>query len=440
MTIARSAIASRVLEETGLGRDLTAATNATTANVVCDSLKAPTVAERLIPNGSLVYVYYDAGGANAAPQGESSYSSSFTGSTGIIVCSPVFTAAVTVGDKLFLARPEVEAYSHLTDAIKRALTQRCSRWLWRPLTRLPDGDMETANAVVATYWSNSNATLSKIATAFSFPDLFANQVLSIVTSAAGGYAYQAITTSTLESQGWNLVVLARNVSNTTGTLDISLYDVTGAAAITPSGDETSIGHGAWAMNRYTFNLPSGCESFQVRFGHSANTATVYIAAVWLWRDADRELSLPTRIPSPQYVGQVQALLDAGTGDYEGWGQTQRIDRGDVRRETDSILGGVTLRFGRTVGSRPLVYQEWGNYAELTTDAATTTCADDYAVAASAFEFLSWLRSREDARPRSPGQVNPFEMLWQDWRENYKRQKENHGAKPQIIIEAGSVSL
>jgi hypothetical protein len=435
MTIARSAIASRVLEETGLGRDLTAATNATATNVVCDSLKAPTVAERLIPNGSLVYVYYDTGGV--APQGEEKYTSTFDPSTGILTVSAAFTAAVTAGDKFFLARPEVGAYTQLTDAIKRALTQRCSRWLWRPLTRLPDGDMESSGV---TSWSNSNGTLSKIATAFSFPDLFMNQVLSIVTSAAGGYAYQAIATSALEKQGWNLVVLARNVSNTTGTLDISAYDVTGAAVITLSGDETSIGHGAWAMNRYTFSLPSGCESFQVRFGHSANTATVYIAAVWLWRDADRELPIPTRVPSPGYVGRVVELLDRGQGTYEGWGQTERREITSVHHRTDSILGGVTLEFDDSLSGGPYMYQECSNYPNLTTDASEVQCAEaihDYIVAASGFEFLDSLHSHEGVRPHSPGQVNPYEAERTKWENRYKARDKKLGAKTQIIIEKPS---
>lgn len=59
--------------------------------------------------GAQAYIKTDAGGAGAAPEGESSYVTNFTASTGTLACAPAFTVAPASGDTYQLYRVSTKA-------------------------------------------------------------------------------------------------------------------------------------------------------------------------------------------------------------------------------------------------------------------------------------------------------------------------------------------
>lgn len=106
-----------------LGGKVTLATGGSTTTVV-DTKLADELAdsnEDDIYNGGTVVVIEDAGGANAAPEGEFSRITDYVASTTTITFSPALTAAPASGDRVLIATPEFPLYDMIevvNDALK----------------------------------------------------------------------------------------------------------------------------------------------------------------------------------------------------------------------------------------------------------------------------------------------------------------------------------
>lgn len=106
-----------------LGGKVTLATGGSTTTVI-DTKLADELAdgnEDDLFNGGTVIVIEDAGGANAAPEGEFSRITDYVASTTTITFSPAVTSAVASGDRVIIAPPDFPLYDVIeivNDALK----------------------------------------------------------------------------------------------------------------------------------------------------------------------------------------------------------------------------------------------------------------------------------------------------------------------------------
>ena len=106
-----------------LGGKVTLATGGTTTTII-DTKLADELGEGNeddIYNGGTAIVIEDAGGANAAPEGEFSRITDYTASTQTVTVSPALTAAPAAGDRVLIVPPDFPLYDMIevvNDALK----------------------------------------------------------------------------------------------------------------------------------------------------------------------------------------------------------------------------------------------------------------------------------------------------------------------------------
>ena len=332
-------------------------------------------------------------------------------SAGIITLAPALTAAPKNTQTAEVWHPILDHSDHVNSAVNRALTERCTYWGLTPLSLLADGDMEGSGV---TDWTGTNATPTKVAMAF--PNTWGRQHLRVTNSAAGGYAYQTVACSA--GDRFRLTVVARAG---TGTISVTVYDVTNSAVITLEGeDDAVLTLGGWTVLCYYFDIPSGCRSISVRLGGVLITAVIDYAAACLWREDSRFLPLPTRIRHEQQIGQdVSYMVDTGNADEDAT-DPHLEPVGSVANVVQTQVG-LGLRFQTAIGGNgPIFIQEQRPYSVLTSDTATTDCPDEYIYAAAAYETVSvaWLAEERRGVLVQPGPYrNPFTNIRaQLWRE------------------------
>jgi len=182
-----------------------------------------------------------------------------TPSTGILVPEAAFSKATAVGWVY-----EIHEKLHPT-RLKQAINDALAELRYQdiePLTLVSDGDM--IGTVVATYWSNSNATPTYDTTKV----LFGIQSLAVLATAANGYAYPA--TNVAVTPGETLLVWAP-VYGSAKQAELVLYDVTNSAEIeTARHDEKG-----WALLLFTATVPADCYEVRPHLRTKTNAGTTY---------------------------------------------------------------------------------------------------------------------------------------------------------------------
>ena len=126
---------------------------------------------------------YPTSGDNISVQRQVKKSTGFAPTTGTLTVQPAWSNAIAASvtfEVHSLLPPSV-----LHDCINRALRNMYHVYTF-PLTLMTDGDME---ASTATNWTGTNATVTKTTTAAQV--LMGVRALSVVSTAAGGYAQSA---------------------------------------------------------------------------------------------------------------------------------------------------------------------------------------------------------------------------------------------------------
>jgi hypothetical protein len=128
-----------------LGGKVTLATGGSSTTLI-DTKLADELAdgnEDDIYNGGSVIVINDAGGLNAAPEGEFSRVTDYVASTTTLTVSPTFTAAVTTGDRVMIAPPDFPLYD-MIEVVNDAL---------KYLSRVPRYDTSITTAAAQTEYT-----------------------------------------------------------------------------------------------------------------------------------------------------------------------------------------------------------------------------------------------------------------------------------------------
>lgn len=349
-----------------------------------------TARDQHIRVGSVIAIMNDTD-ADASIRGQRRFATASPTSTGAVSVSPSFSAQVagSVSYEAWIA--EWLHPDEIDLALDRALARMCWRWIGKPVTHLPGGDIGDDLAVsgsnvvdneqgAAVVYTPTNATLTLVE--LNPPDEWTRRVLAVTASAANGYAQSAtILADPDERDNWRIEGLIREVSGTSPTISIVLYDVTNGATFS-ADNQAALQRTArgWGWVGSNFTLPDGCDEFAVRLQVSENAAVGQFGWLQLWNQNQRVFHLPRRIASREHVGPI----------YEREGQIynqfrRREYRGRMQRR-DYAGRGVALEFSDPP-NRPLWYYERVSFPALTSD--PPVAADDDNETWAPLEWVVW---------------------------------------------------
>lgn len=249
----------------------------------------------------------------------STYIDTYTPSTGVITVDPDFTAAFHAAQ--VRARTAVvldQSVGHMDvirEAINRALEHRCWRKELRPLTYVPDGDIQGDDA--ADHWPPSGSATSAYVSAQAFPAegvdavgaLGLSRVIQLTSSAAASLASLPIRTRlTDQLQTWYFRTAIRLVSGT-GTASFEARDNTNSAAIdlqvTRGNDANTLTTstvGDFMVCEGTFQVPATCVSIKPLLRVSATTMVAQMGPVIMYPLDAASFPLSNRVRNVEEVG------------------------------------------------------------------------------------------------------------------------------------------
>ena len=381
-TVTLRQILIELVERYALGRVIPVSSNTTTTFTLTTTgspeLRGPFTG-LAIPVGSPVICTVETTGTSAL--GNRTFVSNWAPSTGVLTVSPA------VGDtdvtEIIVLDPEIKDADRLLEAVNRALLNRLGRWELRPLTFVPDGDLQ--GATVTDYWTAAANGTAAYATAQIFP----------AGSAAGAFGQVGVSrlvqlttaggASTLTGNGirvpvstqqrtWYFLTAIRLVSGT-GTAEFKVRDNTNSADITLQvmrGNDTNTltvtALGDFLICEGTLQVPATCAEIAPRLSLSATGMVAQMAPVIMFPEGAVNFPLPNRIESVEQVGNFftsLALRSPGSFyDMAIWEDpvVHRIhDYGDHRTVTfDSLI------------IHPLWFEEYVNGSALSAMTDTTT--------------------------------------------------------------------
>jgi len=389
MSTTRLTIMQKMAQETGLGTLVTATSGSTTTLVDTTSvLTGPYSAQRFGRGWPVRYTTL-----NSAASTESSAVSSYDPSIGTITLSPATTASKAADVAQIWSG--IDHIARVTEAIDRGLTRHCFRWVPIPLTDIPDGDMGDSGV---TLWGTvSNAATTKVTQAW--PVSFGQRYMFVNNSAANGYQPSAA----IPCQAGDSWILDLLVYVASGTASIVAYDNTNAASITLSGDGSSYSGTGWKRLHNQFTIPTGCETWTLRLGGAELTADTYWTDVAAYPKNRRRFTLPARVLRKR----VAAVLIRSGEEYEDFRLKPYVTGGREVSVQQSPVG-ITVELSSGSGDPPYV-EELRPYEALSTDAATTECPEDLAVASSIYELYRPLAAQHRIIESKSGYVTDSEM-------------------------------
>ena len=286
-------------------------------------------------------------------------------------------------DNDFAADPSTATYEihkydpeELNRCINHALTHR---WYKSPvlLTRITDGDMETSGV---TNWTDVTATSTKVTTVWR-----GAQALRVANSSANGYSRPAAV-DVLNTQTYFVAAFAYNA---VGTAKLQVTDTSGTEIKSVSSDMRD-----WKLMAMTFDSASN-DQVHVRLLGSEATADIYWDDLVFTGIRDATFFLPSTV--------VEEIQLNGVWGYEGF-QSLESQVYAARPLIPTLVGAnptvnfdptattpVILNLGRAYGSRtPLWVNTYRKFAELSTDASTTTAEQEWVIAWAAVELFTRL--------------------------------------------------
>jgi hypothetical protein len=336
------------------------------------------------------------------------------------------------------------------ESIDRAHQNRLGRWEMRPLTFVPDGDMQ--GATVTDYWTAAaNGTAAYVA-AQAFPatgavDAFGqvglNRLVQLTTSGGGSsISGNGIRTQlSTQQQSWYFITAIRLVSGA-GTATFSIVDNTNTADISlqvsrgnDSNTLTTTTFGDFMVCEGTFQLPATCAEIAPRLTLSATGQVAQMAPIIMFPQGAMSFPLPNRIESDEAIGNFfwgwsrrspGGLNDLMYSDPMGGGiEHHLVDYGDHR----------TVNFN--VGAfRPIWFQEYVNGEALSALTSTTTFPLDRVVKYAYAEFCDrMMRAEMTSGARLENGALPPSM-WRPLRNAAYKSAQHSGYEPALLNVTG----
>lgn len=241
--------------------------------------------------GAWARIYYDAGGASAAPEGDIRAISDLSQGNGKLSTQYPFSAQPGSGDLYQIFR-----YMHpqdVLDELDNMLKEQCVLPCWTVLTEIADGDMEQSHT---TDWTTTNCTIAKVT---SQPTMWGARYLTVTTTSAGGYVSPSTSLKVTPGRRYHLSAIARaNSSGCTPTL--TAYDLSNAASISSVSTSSQSGVRIWLE----FTAPSGCYSLGVRMGNAENSVVSAWDEVCLFCMDTNDLPAPWWAKDKEAIKQI----------------------------------------------------------------------------------------------------------------------------------------
>lgn len=400
--ITRKNVLKVVLTETGLGAYGTATGGSTTEIIDTDRLKS-TQYDSKDWVGGWARISYDAGGAAAAPEGESSPITTYAPSTGTTTVNPAITAVASGDGYELWKNPNPKDVLDMLDSV---LTDDVYMPCWTVLTECPDGDMEQTHT---SDWTATDSTLSKVTT---FGDaLSGKRSLRVLATAANGYA----DSNQLRVRSGSIYhVSALGYGGADTDCKLVVYDGDNAAEI----DSVTHSNPTVARLALTITVPSGCSSMYVRLVTVTNGESSYWDEVCVYPVDATDIKLPWWMKGKgQLLGTFQ--MEPIALDTDIWDAALQGEQDTRWYVQDSFGGKLRLQSRRGgIGSKPLFILGLRNETAYSNDNTDIKYIDsNLIVAALGFRIFSRLYNQFQ---NNQSQAAKFEQLRNEW---YWRWKE-----------------
>lgn len=410
----RADILNRFLRESRLGLYFTASSGGTTS-AVGTRIKS----SQFSPDdhvGGWVYVVADAGGAGAAPEGETSSITAYEPGQGEITFSPPLSAAVASGDTVQIwhgIHPQ-----DVLDTLDEILTEQAFLPCWTFCSEAADADMEQSGT---SDWSATNATISKVSTE---PALMGKRWLSVATTAAGGYASQTFSVEPGESYHVSALVRA-SAAGTTPTL--TAYDDSNGSAIKTVSTTLRVPIRLWME----FTTPSGCNQMTVRMGNAENGVTSFWDELVVYSLNAAEIRLPWWVKNKNQVKGVFRLVDT-EGGRDTWSPEMRgilDDRWDVVEDRGRCR--LVSRYGYGISAPVFIFGTRNEFAFANNTVDTVSVDADFINAALCYKVFQHLTALPDAGTLDKAWID---LQYERWRIEYERELRRQAERREQVIQ------
>ncbi len=390
-----------VAEKTGVGYVLPTVTGTTTQFTLANAYGSGPWANRF-PRGSPILT--TAGTAI----NENTYVDNHTPSSGVTTITPAPSNTWTDGI-MFKLGMGIDHPDRVKEAINRALTEDCYRWEPRPLTFVPDGDLQ--GTTVTDYWTAAaNGTAAYVAAqiypatgaADAFGQVGLNRVVQLTTS--GG-------ASTLTGNGirwpistqqrlWYFQTAIRLVSGT-GTAELKMRDNTNSADITlqvmrgnDSQTLTTTTLGDFMVCEGTFQMPTTGAEVAPQLTLDATALVAQMTPIVMFPLNVTTFPLPNRISAKDDVGNVMyATCLRNPGTIADLVLSDPLTIGSEPYRINSYGDHLTIRLP-FYPTRAVYYEEAVFGTALTAMTDTTIFAEDYVVKWAKWELYRYLAEHD----------------------------------------------
>lgn len=423
MGTTRLTLRQKLAEETGLGILGTASGNGTTTTVIDGTnLAGPHSATRW-PRGTAIRFST----LNSVAATTNTYVDSYAPATGTITLSPAITATKTAD--VFEIWSAVETVDRVDEAIDRALTRHCFRWVPVPLTKVTDGDM--GDSAVTNLWTQG-ATCTPTKVASSFPNGLSFRSLCTTNTGAAGYVYSN-TMQCVPDDTWRVSILVRTTTSA-DVADFAAYDVTNSTEITldGGGDGNTYAGREWKVLDNTFTVPSTCYEWRLHLGGQGAADVCYWTHIIANPVHERQFMLPARILADSRVGDVMYRLGDEVDHFRFAPYAQAGNHVSIQKESY----GVMVRLDRPMGTgNPVYVEELAAYEALSADTSTTECPEELALVAIEYETYKHLAGKTFALSTPQGYLTPSE--WRLRRDEALRRMQRkqlvYGAASKVVF-------
>ena len=392
----------QLVEETSTGDVLPGVTGTTTGLTLANAYAAGPFPNQRYARGSPILT--TAGTAI----NEATFVNQYTASTGVFTITPsvsgTFTDAIIIPFSIGIDHPD-----RLKEAINRALTKRCYRWEPRPLTYVPDGDLQ--GTTVTDYWTAAANGTPAYASAQVFPAGSAadavgqtsfNRFLQLTTSGGSssvdGNGIRVVASN--EQRAWYFQTTIRLVSGA-GTAEFKVRDNTNSADITlqvTRGNDTNTltttTFGDFMVCEGTFQLPATCAEIAPRLSVSATTMVAQMGPVIMFPQQATRFPLPNRVVSQDDIGNFHQVYSGNSGSFNQTISTEALTTGGLAHRLEDYGDHMTVSFNFRP-TRPVYYMEavYGTSLSAMTD--TTTFPANHVMRWAKYELYKWLYDRDE---------------------------------------------
>ncbi len=441
-TVTLRQILIELVERYGLGF-VTPLSSQTTTTLVLTTEGSPELrgpfTGRKIAIGSPVIITQETSGTDVL--GDRTYVSDWAPSTGTVTVSPAIGG--TDASEAIILRPEIGDPDRLIEAVNRAVQNRLGRWELRPLTFVPDGDMQ--GSTVTDYWTAAaNGTASYVSaqvfpasSADAFGQVGLNRAVQLV-SAGGATSMDSngirvtpnVSTTGLQ---WYFLTAIRLVSGT-GTVTLSVRDNTNAAAITTNiirGNSdntfTQTVIGDFLICEGTFDIPEDCGEIAFRLELSAAGMTAQLAPIIAFPTGAHAFPLPNRIETTAQLGNFySASVRTSPAGFPHVALYQEVIQHSLHDYGDHL----TVTFD-CIPARGIWYEEYVNGSALTAMTDTTTFPLERVVKWAYAELTDRLMHDELAAGKRAENGVPLPSIWRPVRNAALKSATWSGYEPQV---------